>query len=104
MAKSVGLSDEAWQYLKGYADQHGMTLTEAATEMVTSHRLGERLKQGIDSSEVTDFERQRALETEEIDAAQGYERKEDEVTARDGLAALYALSRGGNNEMGIDKS
>jgi hypothetical protein len=104
MAKSVGLSDGAFQYLKGYADQEGMTLTEAATQMVLTHRHGERLRSNVDATEVTEFERQRALETEEIDKAMGYERKEDEVTARDGLASLYAISKGSNNDMGVDKS
>ena len=101
MAKSVGVSDEAYQYIKGYADQHGLSLTEAASQVLMERELS---NSSPSRTEVEQMDEPSKLEVAEIDAGMGYERKPEEVTARDGLSALYAISRGGKNDMGIDKS
>ena len=101
MAKSVGVSDEAYQYIKGYADQHGLSLTEAASQVLMERELS---NSSPARTEVEQMEDPSRLETAEIDEGMGYERKPEEVTARDGLSALYAISRGGKNDMGVDRS
>jgi hypothetical protein len=96
MAKSVGVSDEAYQVIKTYADEHGLSLTDAASRVV--------LEQGSPrGTEVEQTESPQELSVTEIDAGMGYERKPDEVTARDGLGALFSTSRA-KNTMGVDNS
>jgi hypothetical protein len=105
VAKSVGVSDEAYQYIKGFADANGLSITEAASEVILERKLANTPPSiPVDTEAANDPTDPRKLETAEIDQGMGYERKEDEVTARDGLSALYAISRGGKNDMGIDKS
>ena len=97
-SKSISVSPEAYQFIKGYADQNGLSLTEAASKVILDKRLS-----NTPSSEVEQVENPVSRDTAEIDAAMGYERKKDEVTARDGMAALFSTSRA-KKTLGVDSS
>jgi hypothetical protein len=98
--KSVSVPEEAYQYLKARADEDGLPIGDVVGKLVSEQRASG----GVPRSEVEQMEDPTKLDTVEIDQGMGYERKPEEVTARDGLSALYAISRGNDNSMGIDKS
>ena len=96
--KTVGISEESYQYLKARADAEGTSIGQIVSNLVESKSLTKQ------KSEVEQVDDERPLETEEIDRAQGYKRKPGEVTARDGLEALFAISKSGKNDIGVDRS
>jgi hypothetical protein len=102
-SKSISVSPEAYQYIKGYADQNGMTLTEAASEVILERKLSVELNRKSIPNGANDAQHPRKLETHEVDKGMGYERKKDEVTGRDDPSALFAISKMGQ-DLGRDRS
>jgi hypothetical protein len=101
-SKTIAVPEEAYQYLKARADEAGLPVGRVVLQLVKEQRKGGGVPRGAtEADQVSDPTR---LQVGEIDQGMGYERKPEEVTARDGLAALYAISRGNNNDMGTDRS
>jgi predicted CopG family antitoxin len=96
MGKTVAISDDAYQFLRARSDASGQSIRSLISDLVEEKRIGSAKKK-------TNSQGDEALLPEEVDAGMGYERKPDEVTARDGISGLFATSHG-YKDLGRDNS